>query len=261
MRNVIVHYHLFKNAGTSVDRLLKANFADRWCEYEGSGKAMLMPDELGGYLADNPHLLAVSSHNALLPVPELPDVRVFPILFVRHPIDRIRSVYEFERRQNADTEGAMSAKELSFAEYLEWRRGRKYDYTTRNFQAWRLAQGTRQLFGLAHRNIWGRAQKTIETMPLIGLVENFALSIRCQERMLRPHFPDLRLREVRANVSQPSGSDLASRLACVRADLGDEGFRQLVLENELDMRVHEMAHARLVELASGKNAGPRPATD
>ena len=38
MRTVILHYHLFKNAGTSVDRLLQRNFPDAWATREFSGR-------------------------------------------------------------------------------------------------------------------------------------------------------------------------------------------------------------------------------
>jgi hypothetical protein len=40
-RNVILHFHLFKNAGTSLDALLKENFPTQWLtkEFE-SNKAL-----------------------------------------------------------------------------------------------------------------------------------------------------------------------------------------------------------------------------
>ena len=33
-RTIILHYHLFKNAGTSVDAILKRIFGDRWVTRE-----------------------------------------------------------------------------------------------------------------------------------------------------------------------------------------------------------------------------------
>jgi hypothetical protein len=33
-RTIILHYHLFKNAGTSVDAILKRNFGDKWVTSE-----------------------------------------------------------------------------------------------------------------------------------------------------------------------------------------------------------------------------------
>jgi hypothetical protein len=248
MRKIIIHYHLFKNAGTSVDVLLERNFGSRWGEYEGSGKKLL-PDELGAYLTANPQLEALSSHNALLPLPQLPDTQIFPILFLRHPIDRIRSVYEFERTQDAKTEGARMAKRRTFSGYIEWRRARWFDYSTRNFQTWRLAQGTPVPFGFNKQNILSRALDTMEQLPVIGLVEEFALSIKLFERMLREYFPDLAFEAVRANVTQPADSNLTERLARIRAELGPDQYARLVQENEMDTKIHAIAHERLTKSA------------
>jgi hypothetical protein len=33
-RTIILHYHLLKNAGTSVDPILKRNFGDKWATRE-----------------------------------------------------------------------------------------------------------------------------------------------------------------------------------------------------------------------------------
>jgi hypothetical protein len=248
MRKIIVHYHLFKNAGTSVDVLLKRNFGSRWGEYEGGGKK-LPPDELGAYLTANPQLEALSSHNALLPLPQLPDTEIFPILFLRHPIDRIRSVYEFERTQNAMTEGARTAKRKTFADYVEWRRARWFDYSVQNFQTWRLAQGARPSMTLGTRNIWSHALKTLESLPFIGVVEQFELSIKGFETMLRPHFSGLTFEAVWANVSRARDSNLDERLERIEAELGRDRFVQLVRENELDMKIHELVRERLQDYA------------
>jgi hypothetical protein len=34
-RKVVIHYHLFKNAGTSVDRMLKEIYGERWVTHLG----------------------------------------------------------------------------------------------------------------------------------------------------------------------------------------------------------------------------------
>ena len=110
-RCVILHYHLFKNAGTSLDNFLKENFADQWRNHESkSGK--WQSENVGQYLNQNRNLRVLSSHKAQLPVPEVPETLVFPVLFVRHPIDRVRSIYQFERNQNVNSLGARMAKKL-----------------------------------------------------------------------------------------------------------------------------------------------------
>ena len=61
-RNVIVHYHLFKNAGSSIDHLLKFNFGDKWMAYDSdSASGIISTKGLEKLIADNPEVDAFSS--------------------------------------------------------------------------------------------------------------------------------------------------------------------------------------------------------
>src|SRR5689334_21902410 len=90
-RGVIIHYHLFKNAGTSIDAVLRRHFGEGWASHE-------YPPRSGGeaareFLVANRHIAALSSHTLLLPPPEIPDVEIIPVIFIRHPLDRMKSAY------------------------------------------------------------------------------------------------------------------------------------------------------------------------
>ena len=61
-RHVILHYHLYKNAGTSLDHILKANFKDDWHEQEGPGTGWRVSG-VEEYLQQHPEI-AVLSHAA-----------------------------------------------------------------------------------------------------------------------------------------------------------------------------------------------------
>ena len=94
-RTVILHYHLFKNAGTSVDRLLKDNVADRWVTGEfpanGGNNSGLVAD----WIRPTPDAVAFSSHTMLGPLPFVDDVQIISLIFLRDPIARIISAYTF----------------------------------------------------------------------------------------------------------------------------------------------------------------------
>jgi hypothetical protein len=93
---LIVHYHIFKNAGSSVDAGLHAFFGDSWYNFEGAHAHDVQSTEsLRRFIAACPMLRAVSSHLAR---PPLPYTNAIPIVFLRHPILRALSVYEFVRR-------------------------------------------------------------------------------------------------------------------------------------------------------------------
>ena len=109
-RTVILHYHLFKNAGTSVDQILRRNFGDRWVTREFSTAGADNSAEVADWIRANPHAVAFSTHTALGPPPLIEGVNLITVMLLRDPVARIRSVYRFERKQDADTWGTELAK-------------------------------------------------------------------------------------------------------------------------------------------------------
>jgi hypothetical protein len=100
-RHLILHYHI-KNAGTSLDRTLERNFGARWTALESPerGVRVLEPEFLD-YVTRHPSLAAISSQ-AMAPLRSVtPGLATISILFLRHPIDRARSIWEFNQRQAA----------------------------------------------------------------------------------------------------------------------------------------------------------------
>ena len=67
MRPVILHYHYFKNAGTSVDAVLSQNFGDDWVTAEFEG--MNNHEAVANWIRSHPGAQAFSSHTAQFPLP------------------------------------------------------------------------------------------------------------------------------------------------------------------------------------------------
>ena len=86
-RPIIIHYHFFKNAGTSVDAILQRNFGAGWTSREYPARST--PNAAREFLVANPQIAALSSHTLPLPPPDIPDAEILPILFIRHPLDRL----------------------------------------------------------------------------------------------------------------------------------------------------------------------------
>ncbi len=187
---LVLHYHLFKNAGTSVDEILVRNFGPLWAteEFPPCGmKSNVAAVET--YLRGRPDLVALSSHTALLPVPDLGGRKVIPVLFIRHPIDRLKSAYEFERRQGADTFGSRLAKESDFAGYLRGLLASPQNRQARNFQAHRLAFNDSPEVGREEE----RALRTLGSLEFVGLVEAFEASMQRLVALLRTYFAEFRI--------------------------------------------------------------------
>lgn len=233
VRPLVLHYHLFKNAGTSVDEVLQANFGDAWANAEFSVRRRQPNVHLiERWLAEHPETLALSSHTARVPLPRLPGLRVAPVIFVRHPLDRIHSAYEFERRQNAETPGAKLAREADFATYVRARLARN-DNQCSEFQATRFAALPTEGGG----SLAERALRAVDALPFVGLVEDFSQSMERLEAVLRQTFPEFRAFGAKANARR--GQTLEERLEQIRAELGSELHAELIAANGADLALYE----------------------
>lgn len=116
---VLLHYHVFKNAGSSFEWALEKNFGDSFRRYDmQTPGGVLSADDIARYIAGTPDAKAISSHQATLPPPKIRGREIISSILIRDPIARIRSIYAFERRQEANTPGAIQAKQLDFKEYV-----------------------------------------------------------------------------------------------------------------------------------------------
>ena len=234
-RRVILHYHLFKNAGTSVDELLRQNFASQSATHEFGSPRHDIAAAMVEFIRSNPHLRAISSHTALLPVPQIDGIEIFPIIFVRHPIDRLRSAYEFERRQKANTHGARLAKAHDLRGYLTALLEPPRSRQARNFQTYRLALGSP-----GAGNYRARALQTIGALPFIGLVDAFEESVRRLTDQLSGYFPEFAPSIPHANAQMSVARlSLVERLAAVRSSVGNAFYQELAGSNADDLYIHE----------------------
>ncbi len=75
----ICHYHIFKNAGTSLDKALQKHFGSNWPAFEGiHAHDIKSNQELMAFLSSHPDIKAVSSH---LCRPTAPLKEILPIVF------------------------------------------------------------------------------------------------------------------------------------------------------------------------------------
>jgi len=241
-RPVIVHFHLFKNAGSSVDVILQNNFGQHWIEIEGKNNKKLSTDELVQFIRDNPQYKAISSHTAVVSVPILPDIIILPVFFFRHPIDRIRSAYDFERKQIATTPGSLKAKEGDFGHYLDWRLSSRTPWPVSNFHAMRL-KDFHQI--TPERNIQDfqpHARYALMALPLVGLVEQFDESMSRFERFANPYFPNFQIESVRVNTTSDKSLRLSDNLEKFKTRIGPSDFEKLLNVNKIDLLLYNFAN-------------------
>lgn len=245
-RVVIAHGHMFKNAGTTLDWALQRNFGEAFVDHRDGGPMRREGAAyLGPYLAERPWIEALSSHHLCYPMPELPGTTFFLLYLLRHPVERVLSVYNFERRQNTDTPGARNAKRHDLAGYVDWRLEPEAGPTIRDFQTRFLAGRHRPARRPMDDEGYAVALDTLERVALVGIVERFDESMVVFEHGLRAAFPDIDLAYVRQNVSDRSGRSQASKIEEVADRLGEERYQRLLANNRYDLALYEAAQRRL----------------
>lgn len=240
-RPVLVHYHIYKNAGSSVDRTLSDSFGEGWASFEGSPEASVVSnDEVAAFAEANPHISAISSHKAR-PFPAVGGF--FPILFLRHPIERARSMYSFAKRDPAQIAHAL-ARDGSFKDYVDsWLESP--GSLLRNYQVAHLSRASFRV-----PDLWSaaprpedlvEAQNYLRSTPFFGLVRRFEESCKGFEACYARTFPALRMRPVRENVATEETPSESAALNIARDELGEATYRRLVEANQFDLALHDMA--------------------
>jgi hypothetical protein len=248
-RHVVVHYHLFKNAGSTIDGIFSQSLSGNEHGYiEGEHLwSIVNPDELLEFVIANPNFRVVSSHQARLPLPQHPDIVFLPVLFLRHPLDRFASVYEFERRQspNSTSPSVAIARNGGLREFAEWTVSRNGTAVCRNFQVIHLAGVQADMrYARATLEDYVRAQSALAALPFFGLVEAFDESFAAMRELLRPAIGEMRSEFTIANSSPRRNGKLEERMDNIREELGESLYRELMEVNALDMLLYQTAHGK-----------------
>ncbi|GLQ95657.1 hypothetical protein [Dyella mobilis] len=243
---VLIHYHIFKNAGSSVDASLQHSFGDRWGSFEGPhAHAIQSSAQLGQHLAANPQLIAISSHLARPPIPH---PRCLPMVFIRHPLLRAYSVYSFTRT-DASQPYSDVAQDLGFAEYIAWAlRKEPGSIVIRDYQvvhlsdaSWRTKHILDAEAGAADLD---QACRLLTEWGVAGVVDQFELSIQVFQATYGPHLPGLDLHARWENATHRNPVAVDERVDQLRQMLGNGLYEDFMEANRLDLALH--AHAQSV---------------
>ena len=263
MRTVLVHYHIFKNAGTSFNWALKKYFGERYAEYDTTdAEGVIRSEKMLQYLELQPHVQAVSSHQVCFPSPNSSTVRGVPTLFLRHPLGRVTSIYTFQRKQDPNVSmGARMANELDFSAFVEWSL-ETMPKTIANYQVCfcagpEMRQAATQP-GPADLEV---AMRNVRDAGFVGLVERYDDSLTVAQDRLREYFPELELETNRLNTtSRPKTTDMV--IESLTEELGEARTEELIERNRLDVELHAYAAGLLDEhLSSIRAKAPEQETE
>jgi hypothetical protein len=250
MRFVILNYHIFKNAGMSLEEILDRNFGERFARFDGPDRNTRVNNGvLLEFLDRNGHLEAVSSHQIRYPMPKVPGFLFFDVCFLRDPLDRLRSMYDYARVKPLEgdplSEMALKMDLRSFVERV-----------LSDMPDWICDMQTAFLAGedTLREDQLERATRTMLQASFVGVVDRFAESIAAGEYFLNPVFAGFRCASAEVNVSKGLEGTLEHRKQRLRDVCGERLYTELVRRNELDLELVERARvevARRFRVASG----------
>jgi hypothetical protein len=234
VRSVVLHAHMFKNAGTTLDWSLNRCFGSNFFDHRDDRAMRGSKEYAGAYLAENTSIEALSSHWPPIPAPETPGINIQMLMLLRNPLERSRSVYNFERAQPSDgSPGILKAKSLSFTQYIQWRLEPGTGPVVKNFHT-RYCSG--DYFGSDLDELYELAIGNLENTPTVGLVDRYAESMVLFEYILLNTHPNIDLSWRSQNVSQAHTLSMEQRVDSIAEELGDT-FEALVKANEYDLRL------------------------
>jgi hypothetical protein len=245
--HVLIHYHIFKNAGSSVDASLRHSFGHRWGTFEGShAHAIQSSGQLAAFMAANTHLTAISSHLAR---PPLPHPNCLPVVFLRHPLLRSYSVYQYTRMDSSQPFSRV-AQTLSFSEYIRWALRKKLgSIVIRNYQVVHLSdaswRGSDILKTEATQADLGQVCHLLADWRMVGIVEEFELSTAVFQAKYGKYLPNLEFLPKWDNATSREAAPLSERLGQLRQMLGECLYDDFMEANRYDLSLYAYGQALL----------------
>ena len=242
-RKVILHYHIFKNAGSTVISILRRNFRKRLAELEsGHFNAPVDNSALLDFLEQHPKIQAVSSHQLWPPPPEQDRFVFYSLLFLRHPLARLSSIYDFSRRTDAsDDPLTLEAKKRTTSEFMRLLIN-AYPHHINNPQINYLSARSRQ----SGESALDTAFRIDRQATVLGVTELFDIGAVQMEHRLSPIFDGLNFGYVPENVSSIAPRELNVHLAQFRDACGGEVYDSLLQSNSLDLELWELARQEVL---------------
>jgi hypothetical protein len=194
----------------------------------------------------NKHLVAISSHLAR---PPLPHPHCLPVVFLRHPLLRAWSVYQYTRANSTQPYSAV-ARELTFSDYIRWALKKEPgSIVIRDYQVVHLSdaswRGGDILKTEATQADLEQACHLLSCWGIAGIVEEFDLSANAFQARYGRYLPDLEFLPRWDNATSRAVVPLAERVDQLRQMLGGCLHDDFMGANRLDSHLYAHGQALL----------------
>ena len=258
-RKLLLHFHIFKNAGSTLDAALEKNLGDAWMSVEGNDADHHMDWRKAlKFIKSHPGARALSSHTLRYPVPtRTAGVKFLPLLLLRHPIDRLASIYYFERGHVVDshTETSRIARKGSLADFIQFVMMKRPELGCDTQTSLIARSGTYR--SIPRKKDLDAARLAIKALPVPGVVEKMDQYLMMLETEFSSLLPNLDLACPDENRNAERAPSLLTRLRKIRAQLPLPLWKEFRQRNRLDLELwrfaHRLAKARLSQLPESEH--------
>ena len=200
MKRVVVHYHIFKNGGSTIESILERELGFTFATLHASNVDDILDNgALAAFLEAYPKVVAVTSHHLRYPKPVIGNAAVFDCCFFRDPLSRLQSLYSYYRRIESDEPLSQWARRLDARQFM-LRLVDQAPHQVSDVQVNFLANSG--IFARpANESDLERATDALRAMAIPGVLDMFDESLVSAEYYLKPAFPTLRLDYVPRNVT------------------------------------------------------------
>ena len=239
-KKILLHCHIFKNAGTTIDWALECSFSDRFLDHRDDLDMRRSGlNYLDNFLYEHPEIIALSSHH----MPFFPEhgKSYYWLVLLREPLRRARSVYDFEVKQEPSVSlGSRMAKEMNFSEYIVWRMRDDVPAVIKNYHV-RYLSGITNPAKSINEGLFDKAfQRLGFDNVIFGVVEKFDESMVVFEEYLKRDFPEIDLSYVRQNAS----ANREEMPLAFLDKLTDEARGLLIDNNQWDMKLYDIVSSK-----------------
>jgi len=244
MRTVLLHYHILKNAGTTIENILDRSFGHKFrtvdtTERDGHVSTRILLRMLGR----EPEVRAVSSHQIRHPVPAVPGFLFFDLCIFRDPIDRIRSMYDyFREKPGAGDPVSDFANQLPLGDFVA-RLIQEMPWYVNDIQVNLLANGI--VNDCPRRQDLELALARMLQTSFLGVVDCFTESLIAGQYFLHPIFPELDVADTADNTTGGLAGSLDQKVSRVEEACEPEVYAQLLRMNALDLELLRCARAEV----------------
>jgi hypothetical protein len=238
-RPLLIHHHIFKNAGTSFNHALQQYFGKCFFEFDLPNHQVVTSEHIKQFIQSHSQAQAISIHHACLPVKNQENTQFLSSILLRKPLARIKSIYQFERQQPAQTEEVIKAKILNFKDYVLWRLEATPTMFC-NYQTYYCSR-SRNHHRIPDQKALAIAIQNVQNCLIVGTVERYEESLRVAQFKLSQFYPNIRLIPSHLNITSKAIQSEAVVRAKLVVELGEEVVSQIEHQNQLDQQLYQVA--------------------